>query len=127
MADLVVEDAWARATVPGARTAAVYATLRNNGDSDLTVTGVSTDRAKMAMIHESKMQDGMMTMREKGPLLVPAHGNVVLAPGGLHIMLMGLPASLEEGARFDVEFVTSRGDRVRVPVVVGSIGQMAMP
>ena len=48
-AELVVENAWSRATVPAARSGAVYATLRNTGSETVTITGLASDAARMPM------------------------------------------------------------------------------
>lgn len=122
-----VEDAWSRATVASMSSAAVYATISNSGESAVSVTGVQTDIAASAMLHESKMEDGMMRMRHVHMLEIPPGERKVFAPGGLHVMLMGLKNGLTQGDEFEVTFEFSDGTTVTAPVVTGAMDQMTSP
>lgn len=124
--ELRVSDAWSRATIPG-RMGAVYATIENLSDRPIRIKGIKTQSAKMAQVHESYLDDGMMRMRHMKKFTI-APGEVrKLEPGGLHIMLMRLPEPLKEGATFEVLFDIDKGDDIIFPVVVGSMGQMLKP
>src|SRR5687768_15919688 len=85
---ITISDAWARATVPGQASGAIYATIDNEGGADKLV-GVASDAA-MAMLHANESGGGGARMRMIGEVEVPANGRVILAPGGTHIMLSGL-------------------------------------
>ena len=69
---MTARDAWARATVPGADTGALYVTLRAQGGPDRLV-GVDTAVAGMAMLHVSAEQGGVMTMRDLDSVELPAN------------------------------------------------------
>jgi copper(I)-binding protein len=116
--ELVVRDAWARATPPGAGVAAVYLTVEGGAKPD-TLRAATTDVARMTQIHSVTETDGVARMRETDGVPVPPRGRVVLAPGGLHLMLMGLAGPLVAGERFDVilEFAHA-GRRVASVVVI---------
>jgi copper(I)-binding protein len=116
--ELAVRDAWARATPPGTAVAAVYLTLEGGAKAD-TLRAATTAVAAMTQIHSVTETDGVARMRETDGVPVPARGKVVLAPGGLHLMLMGLGRPLVAGDRFDVtlEF-THAGRRVASVVVI---------
>jgi len=43
--------------------------------------------------------NGVMTMAPAGPVTIPAHGEVVFKPGGLHVMLTGVKGRLTDGRR----------------------------
>ena len=59
--DVVIADAWARATIGMNRPGAAYLTLRNSGDADVTVTGLATPLAMMSEIHRTTTNaDGVM-------------------------------------------------------------------
>lgn len=124
---LSFDSAWSRATPPGARTAAVYGVLSNNGNEPLTLAEISTGAAKMAHLHTTSMEGGMMKMRQADAVVLAPGEQLVLEPGGFHIMLMQLGAPLAEGDEFDVEIGTSEGERIEVSVPVGSVGQMGPP
>jgi copper(I)-binding protein len=61
-----------------------------------------------------------MRMREAGPLEVPANGKLTLAPGGLHIMLMGLKKPLAAGSSFPLTLQFEKAGEVKVEVQVES-------
>jgi len=94
---LEIRDPWARQAAPGVPVAAGYAVVLNRGALADELISASSPRAASVQIHESSMADGVMRMRERDGLPVPAQGRVVLAPGGLHLMIMGLDQSLKPG------------------------------
>lgn len=100
-----INDGWVRATEKSGadEMSAAFAEITNNGTADVTLVSASTDAAMMTQIHEVVMVDGKMTMREKdGGILIPAGETVILEPGGLHLMLMGLNQALLEGDDIDL-------------------------
>ena len=111
---LVASDAWARATPPGADSAAVYLRLTNRGDVDVVLTDVDSPFGS-GMIHHSSEADGMARMHHVDALTVPANETVRLAPGGLHLMLTGLEAALVAGQSFELQLY---GDDFEAMVVV---------
>ena len=115
--DIVVSDAWARATAPGQSSAAVYATIANRGAADRMV-GIASDGG-IAMFHRSDVEGGVARMRMLAEVAIPADGQVVLAPGGTHIMLTGLAAPLAIGTDFPLtlRFAEAGQRTVRVAVV----------
>ena len=126
-AGLVFSDAWARATVPGAPSAAIYGSFRNDGDQALTIKKITTDVAGMAMLHRSTLENGMMKMSAVDELSVSAGEVVKLEPGGMHMMLMGLRAPLNENQIIYVNILTSDEASIRTEVIVGSVAQMSAP
>ena len=118
--DIVVLNAWSRATSGGA--GAVYVTLRNEGAAADTLIGASTDAAQMSHLHESKSENGVMTMRAIEGIDIPAHATLTLKPAGYHIMLMGLAHPLKEGDAFPIALTFAKGGTVSVQVVVKSAG-----
>lgn len=101
-------DGWARETGT-ADTAAAYVTIDNAGGAD-RLTGVRATIGE-AMLHESSMEGGVMRMRPIDPkdgMIVPSNGKLVLAPGGAHIMVMGLKQPLKAGDRFGLTLLFAR-------------------
>jgi copper(I)-binding protein len=117
--NLVVENPWARESVT--RTGAAYLTVRNGGDQDDRLIGVSSTVADKAELHSSVMQDGVMKMRAVEALDVPAHDEAVLEPGGLHIMLIGLKAPLEEGKSFALTLEFENAGEIEVMTTIEDI------
>jgi hypothetical protein len=117
--DLVVENPWARESVT--RTGAAYLTVRNGGDADDRLIGVASEAADKALLHSSVMQDGVMRMRPVEAVEVPAHGAAVLEPGGVHVMLIGLKAPLEEGGSFALTLAFEHAGEVEVMATIEDI------
>lgn len=106
---LVIADAWVRAMPPGRPMTAAYLRIANPGAAPVIVSGVTSSVGE-ASLHESRRVDGQMQMRELPRLEVPAAGETVLAPGGLHIMLMGLESTPAEGDTLRLCLVTDTGE-----------------
>jgi copper(I)-binding protein len=84
---------------------AVYGTLTNNSGDDIVLTGGQTDAASVVEVHEMAMINGQMKMQEiDGGLAIPAGQSIQLAPGGDHLMLMGLTKELLAGDEITVTF-----------------------
>src|SRR6516165_1016813 len=85
--DLVITQAWSRATPKGAKTGGAYLTIENKGSAPDRLVGGSADSAGKVEIHEMSMTSGVMKMRplDKGLEIDPGK-TVKLSPGGYHLM-----------------------------------------
>jgi copper(I)-binding protein len=108
---LTVTDAWVRA-IPGAAVAAVYMRLHNGGTRPVRVTGVRSALAGHAMIHETRLENGVSTMRPHEPLVIAPGASVELRPGGLHVMLHDLAHPLAVDEQVPLELLLEGGGRV---------------
>ena len=94
--------------MPG--TGAVFMLLVNEGgEPDRLVSG-ETDVAEVVEIHETVMEGEVMKMQMlPDGLEVPAKGEVLLKPGGYHVMLIGIKRDLQVGDTFrlDLQFEKS--------------------
>ena len=100
--NLVISDAWVRATPPGKMMTAGYASLENVSKNVITITGVSAEIAGHTSLHETRIERDRSTMRPVARLSIEAGERVSLKPGGLHIMLMKLSESLTDGQSIDI-------------------------
>jgi copper(I)-binding protein len=121
--DVVVSHAWSRATPKGAQVAGGYLSIENHGGHpDRLLTATSAAAGKIE-IHIMKLQGGVMTMRPVDDgLEVPPDGTVTLAPGGEHLMFIGLRAPIEEGMRLPVSLVFEHAGTIETTFDVESIG-----
>lgn len=122
-----VRDGWSRETGQS-DVAAAYVTIDNKGSAD-RLTGVRSAIGD-ATLHETSMEGGVMRMRPidaADGLVIPSNGKLVLAPGGAHVMLMGLKQPLKAGDRFDItlEFAKSKSQRVEISVKPATASAMA--
>lgn len=115
--DIVVTDAWSRVTPPGVRVGVVYLTLECRGSADRLI-GLETDTADEAEIHEVREVNGRVQMRKVSTLDLVANESVTLAPGGLHVMLIGLHEPLAAGSRHTLTLEFESAGRIAVDVEV---------
>jgi copper(I)-binding protein len=131
--DLVIDHAWTRATPGGADVGIGYLTIENKGTAPDKLISASTPVAAKAELHEMSMDNGVMKMRPvKDGLPIPPGQSVTLAPGGLHLMLMGLKNPLKEGGKVPLTLQFEKGGKVDVTLDVQSVGaqqpgSMSMP
>jgi len=108
-----VHNSWIRLTPPVVKNSAGYASIYNGSDADVKLVAVKSGLSKKIEIHEHKMVDGLMKMREvAGGLTIPAKTSVELKPGGYHIMLMGLNLKLDVAQEHNLILVFDNGDEV---------------
>jgi periplasmic copper chaperone A len=92
-ADIKIDGAWVRTTVPGQQGTGGFMTI--TAKQDMKLVAVSSPVAGVSEVHEMRMDGGVMTMRAlPGGLDLPAGKTVELKPGGLHLMLMDLKQAL---------------------------------
>ena len=126
--DLVLNDAWARATPGGAKVGGGYLIVENKGATSDKLIGGSSPVAGKVEVHEMAMHNGVMTMRTmKDGLSIPAGQSVTLAPGGYHIMLMDLKSPLKRGDKVPVTLTFEKAGDIKVVFEVQSIGAMDPP
>lgn len=111
-----VTEAWARATVPGQPVGAAY--MKISSSSHVTLIRAETDVAKQVQVHDMQMHDGVMRMREHGQLDIPAGKTIELAPGGMHLMLLGLKKPLKAGDAVSVKLTFVDVNKKKITSVV---------
>lgn len=94
-AQVRVDGAWARATVPSQ--SATGAFMRLTADKDVVLIGVSSPVARVVEVHEMSMDKDIMRMRAVDQLPLKAGHTNELKSGGLHIMMMGLKKQIKVG------------------------------
>jgi copper(I)-binding protein len=124
--NLVVKQAWSRATPGGALVAGGYLTIENKGSLPDRLLSGSTDAARKIEIHEMTMDNGVMTMRPiDGGLFIEAGKTVKFEPGGRHLMFIGLAAPFREGEQVSVSLTFESAGKVTVPFAIQGIGARA--
>lgn len=116
--DLEIDAAWARASIGTSRPGAAYFTVRNLGDEVDRLTGLSSPVSAMPMLHETTLSEGISRMAHVEAAAIPAGGELTLAPGGMHVMLMELTMPLKEGATFPLTLAFEAAGEVTVEVPV---------
>ena len=115
---LSVEDAWARPTAVVGGNSVVYLRLINAGNEADVLLGIDSPLA-VAEVHQTVMKgDDIMGMEPVDSVEVPAKGEVIFKPGGLHIMLIGLeqPLPIEDTLLLTLRF--ERAGEMEVEIAV---------
>lgn len=124
--DLVITQAWSRATPGGAKIAGGFLTIENKGAAPDRLISGSGDIAGKVEIHEMAMNNGVMTMRplDKGLAIEPGK-TVKLAPGGYHLMLMDLKQPLKQGDTVPLTLEFEKAGKVSLSLDVQGVGAQA--
>jgi hypothetical protein len=124
--DLVISQAWSRATPGGAKVAGGYLTIANKGAAPDQLLSASADAAGKVELHEMAISEGVMTMRplDKGVAIAPGK-TVQFAPGGYHIMFVDLKNPLKQGDKVPVTLQFEKAGKVQVSLDVQGVGAQA--
>lgn len=123
---LEIDHPWSRATPPGAKVAGGYLTIKNSGGEADRLVSIASDVSQKAELHEMAVKDGVMTMRKvDGGLEVPANGKAELAPGGYHLMFIGLNRQPKQGEKFAATLTFEKAGPVTVEFDVEAVGGAA--
>nr|WP_321434827.1 copper chaperone PCu(A)C [uncultured Campylobacter sp.] len=117
-ADIEIEGAYARASIPNVPNSAAFFVIKNNSDKDIAITSANSDIAEKNELHTHIKENKMMKMMKIEKLVVPAKSSLELKSGGDHVMLIGLKKELKAGDEISLELSFSDGDKksIKVPV-----------
>jgi copper(I)-binding protein len=121
--DLVITQAWSRATPGGAKIGSGYLTIENKGPAADRLIGGSGDITDRIEVHEMTTSNGVMTMRalDKGLVIEPGK-TVRLAPGGYHLMMFDLKSPLKRNDKVPVTLEFEKAGKVKLSFDVLSVG-----
>ena len=97
MAQITIENAWTRATPPGAKIAAGYMVIHNAGTAPDRLIGVSSPAAEKVEMHVTAKDGDVLRMREVKGYDIPAKASYELKLGGSHLMFVNIKAPFKEG------------------------------
>ncbi|MDP4033596.1 MAG: copper chaperone PCu(A)C [Pseudorhodobacter sp.] len=116
--DLQVIHAHIPAPAASAKSAAGYMAIANDGPEAERLIGVEVDFAH-AMLHTTIFSaDGIASMTHIEAVEIPAGDAVVLEPGGIHVMLMGLTRSLAVGDMLPATLIFEHAGPVAIEFMV---------
>jgi periplasmic copper chaperone A len=121
--DLVITQAWSRATPGGAKIGSGYLTIENKGSAADRLIGGAGDVSDKVQVHEMAMNNGVMTMRPlDGGLVIEPGKTVTLAPGGYHLMMFDLKAPLKQGDKVPITLEFEKAGKVKLSFDVQGVG-----
>ena len=113
---------WARATATKARNGAAYITIKNSSGLRDRLLSEKSLAAKSAALHNHVMDSGVMKMRPAGSIEIPAYGTVIMKPGGLHVMLMGLKSPLVKGGSLPLTLTFEKAGTMTIQIKIMGMG-----
>lgn len=115
-AEITVSEAWVRLLPPGVKTTAAYMNISSDqADELLSATSEASERVE---IHETSMENGMMSMSEVTGIPVKPGAVLELKPGSYHLMLRQLKSPLQEGQTLDINLTFKNQGNVKVAATV---------
>ena len=119
LGDLTITQPFVRATLPNAPVGGGFMNIENAGSDADRLVSASSPAAADVQIHEMAMDGQVMKMRQlPDGLDLPAGQTVELAPGGFHLMFMGLKQAFVEGESVPVTLVFEKASSVDVDLPV---------
>ena len=118
-----IHEPFVRMLPPTQPNTAAFMVLENTGERDLALVRAESEASRVVELHDHLMVDGMMRMREVERIALPAGARTELKPGGLHVMLIGLRAPLQEGEQVAITLVFDDGSQVEVHAPVRHPGE----
>lgn len=106
-----IQHAWIRGTVPAQKSTGAFMDI--TAKSNARLVAVESAAAGMVQIHSMKMENGVMKMFEVDGVDIPAGKTVKLAPGGYHVMMMGLKQQMKPGDTVPLTLVFEHPDKKR--------------
>jgi copper(I)-binding protein len=113
-----VEAAWTRPAAQG-QTGAGFMTLKNPDAKPDALVAVASPLAKVVQVHQSSMSGGMASMKEVTRVAISAGGAVTFAPGGYHLMFVGLTKPVKVGDTVPATLTFASGAKLKVSFVAG--------
>jgi copper(I)-binding protein len=120
--EIEVRQPWSRATPPGARVAAGFMEIRNNGAQPDRLVSASTGVAKRVEMHITQREGEIMKMRPVKAFEIPARERITLRPGGSHLMLVDVTRPLRKGERVAMTLRFERAGELEIELEVQELG-----
>ena len=124
---LRIVDPHAQATPPGARSGGAYLTIENHGRDNDQLIRAASPVAASTELHTMRMEGDVMRMRAVTSIGIPAGSTMSLAPGGYHVMFVGLKKPLVAGVPVPLTLTFEKAGTIEVEVAVAPLGATAAP
>lgn len=111
--EIVVKDAWVRATVVGQKVTALYLRVESAAAATLVGIGVSPLVAGQTEVHETVRDKDMARMQRVERIPIDAGEALDFTPGGYHAMLIDLRRQLKAGESVPVTLSFSQAGKTR--------------
>ena len=117
-----------RATIGSMQSSAAYLSITNHGAMADRLLAAESSLSRKTELHTMEVTNGVMKMRQiDGGIAIPAGKTIQLAPGGLHVMLIGLKAPLNADENYQVTLVFEKAGKVELTGLAKRPADLKMP
>lgn len=110
--ELMIEHAEIVLSPPGGPAAAGYLTVWNGTRELISLAAVESADFGSISIHRMEMNNGISRMRRVDGLTIPGHSELLMRPGGVHLMLSEPKRGLSLDSGVDLVLVFDDGQRL---------------
>lgn len=93
--NILVEDGYARESIPGTTISSAYMTIKNVSATDIRLVSATSTVSDRIELHQHTMVDGLMRMRQRDYVEILANDSTVFQPSGFHLMIFDLKQPLK--------------------------------
>jgi len=111
--DLTLSGLEMRASLGANPNTAAYVVVSNKGARADRLMSVSCACAAKVQVHATETAGGVSRMKPAGPIIIPAGGRAVFAPGAYHLMVTGLKTKLVDGGMQEMVLRFERAGAVK--------------
>ncbi|MCZ2203465.1 copper chaperone PCu(A)C [Bartonella sp. A05] len=125
LGNLEILHPWTRATLKGSKISSGYLYIINHSNIPDRLIAVSMDGVQETEIHSMSVINDIMKM-EKMPngIEIPGNGEIILKPGGNHIMFMGLSQPFQPGDQVAAKLIFEKAGEINVNFCVDTMGKI---
>ncbi len=113
-----VIEAYAKPTIGKQKVGVAFVTIQSVSDQNDALIAVESPQAARVELHTNEMKNDIMRMRKLEKMALPAHGEVRMEGGGLHLMLYDLKQPLKIGETIELILTFQRAPRTRIVLPV---------
>jgi len=116
-----VSDVWVRLPAVKSRPGGAYFRMEA-GSEGTRLVGVSSPSVRWIELHETSLMGSTARMKQRKEIEFPSRGELVFEPGGRHLMLFGISASVKAGDRIPLTFSFNVAPPITVDAEVRAAG-----
>nr|WP_283772476.1 copper chaperone PCu(A)C [Bartonella sp. G70] len=123
LGDLEIIDPWARTTPKNTKVGSGYLYIINHSDTPDRLIAISTNGAKETEIHSMSVTNNIMEMKKiPNGIEIPGNGEIILKPGGNHIMFIGFSQPFQQNEKISAKLIFEKAGIIEVDFLVKATG-----
>ena len=116
--EISVTNPWIREAPPGTQMLAAYMRISNNSKHTIQLESAASIDFEAIEIHRTEIHEGMSHMTKQSGLQINSGENVLLEPGGYHLMLMNPKRNLQAGDKVELKLQFDKENIIDITAVV---------